>query len=161
MLPIKNKIFNKLILLFSIFALLCAYFIQYFLGREPCNLCLIERIPYFAALILISLMFIINKYEKKILIVVGIFFIFGAIVSFYHVGIEQGIFNETLLCDLGKSIKDPTSAELLKELQKKTISCKDVTFSFLGVSLATFNTLISTFIAAIIFKNIINYEKNR
>ena len=106
-------------------------------------------------------MFIINKYEKKILIVVGIFFIFGAIVSFYHVGIEQGIFNETLLCDLGKSIKDPTSAELLKELQKKTISCKDVTFSFLGVSLATFNTLISTFIAAIIFKNIINYEKNR
>lgn len=161
MLPIKNKIFNKLILLFSIFALLCAYFIQYFLGHEPCNLCLIERIPYFAALILISLMFIINKYEKKILIVVGIFFIFGAIVSFYHVGIEQGIFNETLLCDLGKSIKDPTSAELLKELQKKTISCKDVTFSFLGVSLATFNTLISTFIAAIIFKNIINYEKNR
>ena len=161
MLPIKNKIFNNLILLFSIFALLCAYFIQYFLGHEPCNLCLIERIPYFAALILISLMFIINKYEKKILIVVGIFFIFGAIVSFYHVGIEQGIFNETLLCDLGKSIKDPTSAELLKELQKKTISCKDVTFSFPGVSLATFNTLISTFIAAIIFKNIINYEKNR
>ena len=43
---IKNKSILNIIFLFSIFALLAAYFIEYILGHQPCNLCLIERIPY-------------------------------------------------------------------------------------------------------------------
>ena len=80
-----------------------AYFIQYVLGHEPCNLCLIERIPYLASLILISLIFILNKFEKVIAGIVLLFFIFGSVVSFYHVGIEQGFFNDSFVCDLGSS----------------------------------------------------------
>mgnify|MGYP000856836258 FL=1 len=157
---IKNKYTFNLILIFCIFALIVAYFIQYVLGHQPCNLCLIERIPYFAAVIFISLIFFLNKYEKIISFIVGLFFIFGAIVSFYHVGIEQGIFNESLVCDLTGKKNSLSAQELLKELESKTISCKDITFSFFGLSLATLNTLISLILSAIMFKIFKNYEKN-
>ena len=158
---IKNKFILSTVLIFSIFALITAYFIQYILGHEPCNLCLIERIPYLATIILTSLIFILNKYEKIISLIVGLFFIFGAVVSFYHFGIEQGFFNESLVCDLSNSNKATSAQDLLKQLEKKTVSCKDVTFKILGLSLATFNTIISIIISAIMLKIVINYDKNK
>ena len=97
---LNNKLLLNGILAFSILSLSIAYFIQYVLGHKPCNLCIIERIPYIAAIILISLIFILNKYQKIISSLILIFFIFGAVVSFYHFGIEQGFFSESLVCDL-------------------------------------------------------------
>tara|TARA_B110000027_G_scaffold116230_1_gene126834 strand:- start:189 stop:674 length:486 start_codon:yes stop_codon:yes gene_type:complete len=161
MFSIKNKFILNIVLIFSIFTLIAAYFIQYILKHEPCNLCLVERIPYFAAIILISLIFILNKYEKLITLIVGLFFIFGAIVSFYHFGIEQGFFNESFVCDLNNNDKVTSAKDLLKQLRGKTVSCKDVTFKVLGLSLATFNTIISIIISAIMVKIIINYDKNK
>ena len=99
----SNKLLLNGILIFSILSLSIAYFIQYVLGHKPCNLCIIERIPYIAAIILISLIFILNRYQKIISSLILIFFIFGAVVSFYHFGIEQGFFSESLVCDLGNS----------------------------------------------------------
>ena len=87
---LNNKLLLNGILAFSILSLSIAYFIQYVLGHKPCNLCIIERIPYIAAIILISLIFILNRYQKIISSLILIFFIFGAVVSFYHFGIEQG-----------------------------------------------------------------------
>ena len=106
---IKRETILKLILIFSIIAILSAYFIQYVLGHQPCNLCLIERIPYISALILISLIFILNKFQKIIAGILLLLFIFGAVVSFYHVGIEQGFFSESLVCDLGTSSENLSS----------------------------------------------------
>ena len=161
MTSVKNKFSLNIILIFSIFALIIAYFIQYILGHEPCNLCLIERIPYLAAIILISLIFFLNKYERLGSLVVTIFFIFGGIISFYHLGIEQGFFSESLVCNLGSNNQATSAQDLLKVLEKKTVSCKDVTFNILGLSLATFNTIISFLISAIMLKNVIYYDKNK
>tara|TARA_B100000780_G_scaffold269877_1_gene229122 strand:- start:378 stop:863 length:486 start_codon:yes stop_codon:yes gene_type:complete len=158
---IKNKFILNVILIFSIFALITAYFIQYILGHDPCKLCLIERIPYLAAIIFISLIFILNKYEKLISLIMALFFVFGAIISFYHFGIEQGFFNESIVCDLDNSNKATSTKNLLKQLEKKIVSCKDVTFRLFGLSLATFNTIISLIISAIMFKIAINHVKNK
>ena len=158
---IKNKFTLNVVLIFSIFALITAYFIQYILNHKPCNLCLIERIPYLAAIVLISLIFILNKFEKIISLIVGLFFIFGAIISFYHFGIEQGFFNESLVCDLNNKNKASSTQDLLKQLEEQTVSCKDVTFKVLGLSLATFNTIISIILSAIMFRIVINYDKNK
>ena len=155
-----NKLLLNSILVFSILSLSIAYFIQYVLGHKPCNLCIIERIPYIAAIILISLIFIINKYEKIISSLILTFFIFGTVVSFYHFGIEQGFFSESIVCDLGNS-QPLNKEELLNQLKKADIvSCKDVTFRFLGLSLATINTIISFIISGIMIKVIKNYGKN-
>ena len=157
---LNNKLLLNGILAFSILSLSIAYFIQYVLGHKPCNLCIIERIPYIAAIILISLIFILNRYQKIISSLILIFFIFGAVVSFYHFGIEQGFFSESLVCDLGNS-QPLNKEELLSQLKKvEIISCKDVTFRFLGLSLATINTIISIILSGIMIKIIKNYGKN-
>ena len=156
----SNKLLLNGILAFSILSLSIAYFIQYVLGHKPCNLCIIERIPYIAAIILISLIFILNRYKKIISSLILIFFIFGAVVSFYHFGIEQGFFSESLVCDLGNS-QPLNKEELLNQLKKtEIVSCKDVTFRFLGLSLATINTIISIILSGIMIKVIKNYGKN-
>ena len=157
---LNNKLILNGILAFSILSLSTAYFIQYVLGHKPCNLCIIERIPYIAAIILISLIFILNRYQKIISSLILIFFIFGAVVSFYHFGIEQGFFSESLVCDLGNS-QPLNKEELLNQLKKtEIVSCKDVTFRFLGLSLATINTIISIILSGIMIKVIKNYGKN-
>ena len=156
----SNKLLLNSILVFSILSLSIAYFIQYILGHRPCNLCIIERIPYIAAIILISLIFIINKYEKIISSIILVFFIFGAVVSFYHFGIEQGFFSESLICELSNN-NPLNKEELLNQLKKaEIVSCKDVTFRFLGLSLATINTIISIILSGIMIKVIKNYGKN-
>ena len=157
---LNNKLLLNGILAFSILSLSIAYFIQYVLGHKPCNLCIIERIPYIAAIILISLIFILNRYQKIISSLILVFFIFGAVVSFYHYGIEQGFFSESLVCDLGNS-QPLNKEELLNQLKKaEIVSCKDVTFRFLGLSLATINTVISLILSGIMIKVIKNYGKN-
>ncbi len=158
---IKNKLLLNGVLIFSVFVLIAAYFIEYILDHKPCNLCSIERIPYLASIILISLIFILNKYEKTISLIVGLFFAAGAIISFYHFGIEQEFFNESLVCNLGNNSESLSSQDLLKELEKNTVSCKDVTFTLFGFSLATFNTIISLIVSAIMLRIFINYDKNR
>ena len=156
----SNKVLLNSILAFSILSLSIAYFIQYVLGHKPCNLCIIERIPYIAAIILISLIFILNKYQKIISSLILIFFFFGALVSFYHYGIEQGFLSESFICDLSSS-PPKNKEELLNQLKKTDIvSCKDVTFRFFGLSLATINTIISLILSGIMIKIIKNYGKN-
>ena len=157
----NNKFILNGILIFSILSLLIAYSIQYVLGHKPCNLCLIERIPYIASVILISLIFIINKFEKIISIILLLFFIFAIIVSFYHFGIEQGFFSESLVCDLGNNA-NVSKKQLLKQLENASIvSCKNVTFRILGFSLATINTVLSFILSVIMIKLLKDYEKNK
>ena len=158
----NNKFILNSVLAFSIFSLTIAYYIQYVLGHKPCNLCIIERIPYISAVILVSLIFIIKKFEKVIAGIVMFFFVAGAIISFYHVGIEQGFFSESLVCDLESSNENLSKEDLLKQLESKTaVSCKNVTFRLLGFSLATINTMISIFLSVIMLKVIKNYEQNK
>ena len=156
----SNKLLLNGILVFSILSLSIAYFIQYVLGHKPCSLCIIERIPYIAAIILISLIFILNRYQKIISSIILIFFIFGAVVSIYHFGIEQGFFSESLICELSNN-NPLNKEELLNQLKKaEIVSCKDVTFRFFGLSLATINTIISLILSGIMIKVIKNYGKN-
>ena len=158
---IKNKTTLNLILLFSIFALTTAYFIEYVLGHKPCNLCLIERLPYILAIIIISLGLILKKFEKTIIIFLILIFVVATIISFYHFGIEKGFFEESLVCKLDNNITNLSKDDLLKELQKETISCKDVSFRIFGLSLATINTIISLILSVINIKLFLNYEKNK
>jgi disulfide bond formation protein DsbB len=158
---IKNKTILSLILVFSIFAILAAYFIQYVLGHEPCHLCLIERIPYVVSIIIISIYLFNQKFEKITLIILSLTFFIAILLSFYHFGIEQGFIDESLVCDLSSQNNILSKEVLLNQLKKMTISCKDVTFKIFGLSLATFNIFISIILSAITIKIFLNYEKNR
>ena len=158
---VKNKIILKSVLVLSIVAILAAYFIQYALGHQPCNLCLIERIPYIFSIIIISICLVTHKFEKITLIILSLTFCTATLVSFYHFGIEQGFIKESLVCDLNSTNDELSKEALLNQLKKMPISCKDVTFKVFGLSLATFNIFISLILSAITIKNFLTYEKNK
>ena len=161
MFQVKNKILLKLVLIFSIFAILAAYFIQYALGHQPCNLCLIERVPYIFSIIIISIYLFTQKFEKITLMILSLIFFAAVLLSFYHFGIEQGFIKESLVCDLNSPNNELSKEALLNQLKEMPISCKDVTFKVFGLSLATFNIFISLILSAIIMKNFLTYEKNK
>ncbi len=131
------------IFLISFISIISAFFIEYVLGHKPCNLCLIERIPYVLSIILITLNYISKKNEYFIILLLLIIFCFSLIISFYHFGIEQGFFEESTICGLKDASSILSKEEILKQLQTKSISCKDVTFRIFGFSLTTFNIIIS------------------
>ena len=150
----------KLIFLISIIALVSAFFIEYVLGHQPCNLCILERIPYLLAIIVILLNFKFSHYEKFFIFLLSIIFLAGAIISLYHLGIEQGFIQESLVCDLKSGSNLLSKEEILKQLQEKNVSCKDVTFKIFGLSLTSYNILISLLITVSTGKIYFNYEKN-
>ena len=158
---LKKKNELNIILVLSTLALLSAYFIEYILDHEPCNLCLLERIPYILIIILVISALILKRFEKTTFIFLSLIFLSATILSFYHFGIEQGFIAESLVCDLGSKNVNLSKEDLLKELQQKPISCKDVSFRIFGLSLATINTIISFILSIITIKLFTNYEKNK
>jgi len=89
-----------------------------------------------------------------------IVFLIGAILSLYHLGIEQGFIQESLVCDLKNGSNLLSKEEILKQLQEKNVSCKDVTFKIFGLSLTSYNILISLLISIGIGKIYFDYGKN-
>ena len=160
MLKQSNNIF--LIIIFAVIslAIISALIIQYGLGHEPCKLCLYQRIPYFLAILLIIKIFFFNKYDKITLLILSLIFIGSSALAFYHFGIEQGFFNESLACTTPDVSKTLSKEQLMELLKQNSVSCKDVSFKILGLSLATINTIFSLFLSVIFIKLFLNYGKN-
>ncbi len=157
----KPEFYLKIIFLFSFIALISAFFIEYVLGHQPCNLCLIERIPYGLSIILIMAFFLIKKNRKFLVMLLILTFIFSFAISFYHYGIEQGFFQESSFCGVKSLPESITKEDLLKQLSEKIISCKDVTFRIFGLSLTSINIVISLLFIITLIKIFYKYEKNK
>ena len=160
MVEINKTITLKLIFLISFLALASAFFIEYVLGHQPCNLCILERIPYLLALIIIVLNYKFIQFERYFILLLILIFLAATILSLYHLGIEQGFIEESLVCDLKKGSDLLSKESILKQLQEKNISCKDVTFKIIGLSLTSYNIIISLLITIISVKIYLNYDKN-
>ena len=161
MINIKPEFYLRIILLFSFIALASAYFIEYVLGHQPCNLCRIERIPYGLSIILILMIFFLKKEKEFFTLLLIITFIFSLAISIYHLGIEQGFFQESAVCSIKNFSEDITKEDLLKQLSQKTISCKDVTFRIFGLSLTSINIVINLLFIITLAKIYLRYEKNK
>ena len=158
MVEISKTITLKLIFLISIIALSSAFL--YVLGHQPCNLCILERIPYLMAIIIIVLNYKFIHLEKYFILLLILVFLAATILSLYHLGIEQGFIEESLVCDLKKGSDLVSKEDILKQLQEKNINCKDVTFKIMGLSLTSYNILISLLITISSAKIYLNYDKN-
>ena len=135
-----NKILFLILLILSI-SIFSAYFIEYVLGHKPCKLCIYQRYPYFISIFLILNILIFKKYIKLSLLGLMLVSLLGSVIAFYHVGIEQGFFDESVVCNVKNFDQNLTRDELFKALGENTISCKTVTFRVFGLSLATINTI--------------------
>ena len=158
---LKVSSYLKFIFFVSSLGIISAYFIEYVLGYKPCNLCLIERIPYVLSLIVLLINYKFKKIERYSIFLILLIFFFSLLVSVYHFGIEQGFINESALCDVKNSSNILSKEQLLQELQKNNISCKDVTFRIFGFSLTTINIFISLLLIILSGRILISYEKNK
>ena len=160
MLKQKNNIYLIFILFIILIALIFAYIVEYKLGHKPCKLCIYERIPYFLSIFFIVEILFSKRQRKTTFLILSLIFIASTILAFYHFGIEQGFFSESLICE-SKNIGESLSKEqLLEQLKKNVISCKDVSFKILGFSLASINTIFSIILSVIFIKLFKNYGKN-
>ena len=150
----------KLVFIISIFALASAFFIEHVLGHQPCNLCILERIPYLLAIIIILLNYKFIHFEKYFLLALTLIFLVATALSLYHLGIEQGFIKESLVCNLNNGSNLLSKEDILKQLQQKNVSCQDVTFKISGLSLTTYNILISLLISTSTAKIYFNYDKS-
>ena len=159
MFEISKSITIKLIFIISVVALASAFFIEHVLGHQPCNLCILERIPYLLAIIIIILNYKFVHLEKHFMLLLILIFLAATILSLYHLGIEQGFVKESLVCDLKNSSNLLSKEDILKQLQEKNVSCKDVTFKIFGLSLTSYNIIISLLVIYITVKIYLGYEK--
>ena len=150
------KKFYIIILTLSFFSLIAALYVEYILGFKPCILCIYQRIPYALAL-LVSLTFFFVGNKKILLIILGLTFFAGILLSGYHVSIEKGFIEPMFSCT-GENIKALEKEEILKSLNNIQPDCRDVDFSLFGISLATFNFIIS-FVLTIVIVYIFKYAK--
>ena len=155
---------NNIFLIFFLFiisaSLIAAFFIQYGLGHQPCKLCIYQRIPYIISVFLIIELIFFKKNEKTTLLLLSLIFIISAFLAFYHFGIEQGFFTESLVCESSIFSETLTKDQLLEQLKQNPISCKDVSFRFLGLSLASINVIFSLVLSVIFVRLFLNYGNN-
>jgi len=156
----SNNVFLIFILAIILLTIISALIIQYWLGHEPCKLCLYERIPYFLSILLLIKILFFKKNEKITLLILSLVFVGSSTLAFYHFGIEQGFFSESLLCKAENSSKILSKEQLMEQLKQSSVSCKDVSFGILGLSLAAINTIFSLFLSVIFIKLFLNYGKN-
>tara|TARA_B100001559_G_C16191545_1_gene480161 strand:- start:164 stop:646 length:483 start_codon:yes stop_codon:yes gene_type:complete len=155
---------NNILLIFFLIiissVLIAAFVIQYGLGHQPCKLCIYQRIPYFLSIFFIIELIFFKKNEKTTLLLLSLIFIISAGMGFYHLGIEQGFFSESFVCENKDFSETLTKEQLLEQLKQNPVSCKDVNFKVLGLSLASINAIFSLILSAIFIKLFLNYGKN-
>ena len=156
----NSKIILYVTLFLMIGSLFAAYFIEYGLGHKPCKLCLYQRLPYFFSIVLILNILLTRKYEKFSLLILSLIMLVGSSLAFYHYGIEQGFFNESFICEDSNLVNEMNKEEILSQLRENVISCKDITFTLLGFSLASINTIFSFLLSCIFIMLFRKYESN-
>ena len=154
---LNKKNFYLFILFYSLLAISFALYVEHILGYKACKLCLYQRVPYIIA---IFISFIGYNYFKnnKILILIVVIFLISALVSGYHYGIENNIFEEFSGCT-SNSLEIVDKTELLNSLNENVASCKDAIFKLFGMSLAGINFILSLLIIVYSFLTLF-YEKN-
>ena len=155
---LKKENYLQILFFISIIVLIIAYVVQYIFNYQPCNLCLLERIPYGVTIIILVLNYIFRQDQLFYSILLILTFLFSLLLSVYHFGIEQGIIEETAVC-ASKNLDLITKEDILNSLQELRISCKDVAFKIFGLSLTTYNILISLFMLVLSIKiYLLNYD---
>ncbi len=150
--------FYVIIFFISLILIISSLYIEYVLKYQPCKLCIYQRLPYLTA-IFVSFIGFNYSNNDKILIITIMIFTLSAILSGYHFGIENSIFDELSACTSGSS-DILNKSKLLESLNKNMpVNCKDATFKILGISLAAINTILSILIVVFSIRTMV-YEKN-
>ena len=138
-----KKYWIVIVLITSVIAISIALIAEYFFEILPCKMCLYQRYPYYF-IIIFSLIYLFTKKTPLAWYywVINFSFIIGLFFSLWHVGIEQKILPGLSGCS--NIIEKTSSLKNLKEqiINQNIINCNEITWSFMGISMATYNSLL-------------------
>ncbi len=127
----------------SLALMLGVFYFQYIRGLQPCQLCIYQRIPHIIALVFGGYGILARKYWP--FPTLGAVILMGAGIAFFHVGVEQHWWEGLQSCsgDAGINLDDL--------LATPPARCDEIAWSFLGLSMATWNGLISLVLGTLWF----------
>ena len=133
------------LVILSLGALGAAFIAEYVFMIAPCKLCIYQRYTYLVLAIIstITLCFRLAFVQRFLLLCAVVVVLVGCLTAFYHVGVEQQIFTERFSCT--SSINESsllTLEEMKNQIYNKTPQCSEVSFSFLGISMAGWNGIL-------------------
>ena len=149
----KTRIAPLAILILSVAVVGAALLSQYWGGLRPCELCLYERWPYYAVAVLAAVALAAGQryLSRAALALAALLFAVGAVLAFYHAGVEWHWFAGPTACT-GLAL-DTSSVEALRAqlLATPPVRCDEVQWSLFGISLAGWNFVASVLLAAIAY----------
>ncbi|MCB1537967.1 MAG: disulfide bond formation protein B [Rhodospirillales bacterium] len=131
-------------------ALAMAYIAQYGFGLEPCELCLMQRVPYALGAVLAVMVFARPGWARGALAAMGVFFLAGMGIAAFHVGVEQHWWAGLPTC----SVKlDASNIDVLRAqiLNSARVPCDKIAWEMFGISMAGYNVPTSAVLAAFAF----------
>ena len=156
---INSKNIFFLAVLFSIFAILSAFFMQYVLGHAPCKLCTYQRIPYY----IIILVGLITLFFPKIIKITSFLLIFLLLAEFLVSNYHTLSTYEVISYSGCQSAEIPNDINQLKEaLMSDTliVNCSNANLKYFGIPLSIYNSFFSLMFLIVIVFNAYN-EKNQ
>jgi disulfide bond formation protein DsbB len=143
--PRTHRAFPIFVLLAGGAVLGAALVSQYWGGLEPCELCLAERYPWDAAVVVALIASLVGSRPALPWVagLLALVFAVGSALAFYHVGVEQHWFAGPTACTASGGAADSLEALKAQILAAQPVRCDEPAWSFLGVSLAGWNLLAS------------------
>lgn len=139
-----KKYYPNFLLLFAIIVIIVAMLFQYMFGILPCRMCYYQRIPYYIIIILGLINILVKRdgYRELYMYSCLILFVLNSVLSFYHMGIEYGYFNNIFNC-----VSEKNNYHSIAELKSSLVGtinvpCEVVGFKFI-LSLSGWNFFIS------------------
>ena len=126
--------------------ILFALISEYVFGFAPCSLCLIQRYPHILVAVTSVWLIFFRTHNVFLYPVNTLVMALSIILASYHVGVEQSIFQGPQSCSSSNLslVREKSAEALLKEiLNTSVIRCNEVTWFFMGLSMATWNLILS------------------
>ena len=157
---INSKNIFYLAVLFSIFAILSAFFMQYVLGHDPCKLCTYQRIPYYIIILIGLITFLFPKIIKITSFLLIFLLLAEFLVSNYHTLSTY----EVISYSGCQSAEIPSDINVLKEaLMSDTliVNCTNANLKYFGIPLSIYNSFFSLMFLIVITFNAYKEKKQK
>jgi disulfide bond formation protein DsbB len=131
-----------------------AYIAEYGFKLLPCELCLMQRKPFFAVLALAAIAFFLRKPIQRniILAVMGVLLLGNSGLALYHTGVEQKWWQGPTECSSDEMQTGLSMEEMRAQiLAAPLIRCDVPAWEFHGITMASLNIFFCLFLALFSF----------
>jgi len=146
---LTTRLFAGVVLAISVAVLGAALASQYWGGLDPCELCLLERWPWWAAIAISAAVWLAAARLPLTgpALLLALVFLVSAGLGFYHAGVELHWFPGPSACTASGTAATSIDALRAQLVGKQPVMCDQVQWSLFGISLAGWNALVSLALA--------------